>query len=107
MSGKKSCSWKEHHKRSRNARNSGIAEDSSAIPLFRAFRDRLCLWDDARPSLSNASQQRSVQLDSIPQIADAEILIRRMLIVVVVRDRQVDDGDLQDLLEQIGRARSA
>src|SRR5260370_8069440 len=48
-------------------------------------------------------EQRFVDLDPVPQVPQAEVLVRGVLVVVVVGDRQPDDRRAVRLLEEVHR----
>jgi hypothetical protein len=46
-------------------------------------------------------EKDSIDLNPIPEILDAKILVRPVLIIVVVDDRYADDGSTEHLLKEI------
>src|SRR5438105_9513557 len=58
-------------------------------------------------ALSERTEQRRVDVDAIPQILQAQVLVRGVLIVVVIRDWNSDHRRASAVLKQIHRNAAA
>src|ERR1043166_325354 len=53
------------------------------------------------------AEERRENFDAVPEILETDVFVRGVLIVVVVRDWECDDGNIVALLEEIHRQAAA